>query len=119
MLVELEISRPGATPVPASDATTLPLEELLDIVTVPLTLPADDGVKTTLNVALWPAETATGRLGDVSENCGVLNVAPVTVTEAFPLFVAVTVNVLLFPTTTLPKLKLEPVNPKSPVGVGC
>lgn len=119
ILVGLGTSWPGATPVPDSDTVSVPSETLLDIEIVPVTLLAAEGVKTTLKVALWPAETVSGRLGALRENSEALALAPVIVTEAVPLFVAVTVSVSLLPTTTLPKLNVELLNPRSEVDAGC
>lgn len=48
-----------------------------------------------------------GRSGPLQENWGALEVALVTVSEAFPLLVAVTVRVLLLPITTLLKSSAE------------
>jgi hypothetical protein len=113
------VSEPGAMPVPDKDMERAPLEALLVIEIVPLTLPVEEGVKTIFRLALWPAETVSGKVCPLKENCGTLNVPPVIVTAAVPLFVAVTGSVLLLPTTTLPKFSEEWLNPRSPLGAGC
>jgi hypothetical protein len=105
--------------VPDSDTTTALFEALLNIETVPVTFPAAEGVNVTLNVTLWPTPTVTGSPGALRKNGGALGLAPVIVTEAFPLLVAVTVRVLLPPTTMLPKLSEELLNPRSPIGAAC
>ena len=115
----LATSWPGATPVPESDTGTIALVALLAIEIVPVASPAAEGVKAALNVTALPAATVTGRLGALRENADALDVAPLIVTEAVPLFVAVTVRVLLLPTTTLPKLSDELLKPSSPVGCPC
>jgi hypothetical protein len=95
------------------------LVALLDIVIVPVKFPAAEGVKARLKVTVLPAATVTGRLGALRENSGALGLALLIVIEAVPLFVAVTVRVLLLPTTTLPKLSDELLSPRSPVGCPC
>ena len=79
---------------------------LLTRVIVPMTLPAELGPKTALNVAALPAAMVTGAVIPV-----VLKPTPVTVTEeivtvALPLFVRLTVCELLVPVVTLPKAAL-------------
>jgi hypothetical protein len=119
MLLGFGTSWPGAMPVPDSDAVSVTLESLLDIAIVPVTVPVEVGVKTTSKVALWPAATVSGREGELRENSEALVLAPVIVTEVVLLFVAVAVSVLVLPTTTLPKLSVEELNPKSPFAAGC
>jgi hypothetical protein len=80
----------------------------------PETLPEEVGAKTTLNVALLPAEIVCG------EKPGMVNPAPVTppceiVRLALPAFFSVTVCELPLPTVTLPKLTLDGVT----VSCGC
>ena len=56
---------------------------------------------------LCPAAIVSGRLGAVTAKYFVETAAPLRVIEAVPEFVAVTVIVLLLPTTTLPKLRID------------
>jgi len=60
MLVGLDPSAPGATPVPDSGMLSVGLLAFEMIVTLPVTLPADAGVNVTLKLALWPAVSVTG-----------------------------------------------------------
>jgi hypothetical protein len=92
----------------------------LEIERFPVTFPEALGVKVMLKVTFWPTATVRGRAGWVRENCFALETALVTATEAVPLLVAVTVNVLLAPTVTLPKLSVEPLRLRLPLVVaGC
>lgn len=67
-----------------------------------------------LTVVLWPAVRVTGRLGAVSTKYLVEMAAPLTVTEADPVFVAMTLNALLLPAVTLPKSRLAAVSDRVP-----
>jgi hypothetical protein len=97
----------GATPVPLNAIVSDEVGALLASVTDPETPPGVDGVKTTLNVAVFPAETVNGAL-----NPEVLKPVPATlaceiVRLALPPFETVMVCELLLPTTTLPKAALD------------
>jgi hypothetical protein len=59
-----------------------------------------------LIVALCPAATVIGRLGAIREKYWVEIAALLTLTDAGPEFVAVTVRVLLLPAVTLPKSRV-------------
>jgi hypothetical protein len=59
-LVGLDPIAPGATPVPDKGMFRVELGAFEVIVTLPLTLPADDGVNVTVKVALWPAVNVIG-----------------------------------------------------------
>ena len=100
-------SRLVATPVPPKGIVSGELGALLTSATDPDTPPEVDGVKTALNVAVFPAATVNGAL-----NPEVLKPVPVTaaceiVRLALPPFETVMVCELLFPTTTLPKAVLD------------
>jgi hypothetical protein len=97
----------AATPVPLKAIVSGELAALLTSVTDPDALPEDDGLKTALNVALFPAAIANGAFSP-----DVLKLAPVAaaceiVRLALPLFETVMVCELLLPTTTLPKAALD------------
>src|ERR1035438_6621918 len=77
--------------------------ESLVMESVALNAPAALGVNLIPITVLCPAATVTGRLGATREKYFVEIAAPLTVTDAGPEFVAVTVRVLLLPTATLPK----------------
>lgn len=87
------------------------------IVAVALKAPVAVGANVTLRLALWPAASVVGRVGDVSEKYLVEMVALLMVTDAFPGFVALTVRVLLLPGVTLPKLRLAFPRERLPTGL--
>jgi hypothetical protein len=97
----------AATPLPPNAIVSGEVGALLASVTDPETPPDVDGVKTALNVAVFPAATVSGAL-----NPEVLKPVPVTATceivrLALPAFETVMVCELLLPTTTLPKAALD------------
>jgi hypothetical protein len=100
-------SVPGVTPVPESVMASAPLEASLVMERLPLALPPEAGLKTTLKDAVLPAAIAKGRFRPLKLNPVPLRVAWVTVTSEPPVFDSVSEIVWLFPTTTLPKLRLE------------
>ena len=59
-LLGLDPTAPGATPIPANGMVRAGLEAFEVIVTLPLTLPEDEGVNVTFKVAFWPAASVTG-----------------------------------------------------------
>lgn len=107
----LSMSCPGAVPVPESvrfvtvlDATVF--DAALVTASVALKATAALGVNWMLIVMLCPAATVIGRLGEIREKYLVEIEALLTVSDAGPEFVAVTVRVLLLPAATLPKSRL-------------
>ncbi len=97
----------AATPVPPNAIASGELGALLTSVTDPETPPEVDGVKTVLNVAVFPAATVSGAL-----NPELLKPVPVTaaceiIRLALPPFETVTVCELLLPTTTFPNAALD------------
>jgi len=58
--VGLELSAPGASPVPESGTVNVGFDAFEVIVTLPLTAPADVGANETLKVALCPDVSVTG-----------------------------------------------------------
>ena len=103
-------------PVPESARLVTASEALLVIVAVALKAPAALGVNWTLRLELWPAARVVGRLGAVSEKYLLEIVALLIVTDALPVFEAVTVRVLLLPGATLPKLRLAFPSERLPTG---
>src|SRR5579871_1441388 len=93
----------AAVPVPAGDAFVTASEALLETDRVALNAPAAFGENVTLTGVLCPAAIVAGRLGAFKEKYFVEIAALLTTTELLPLFVAVTVMVLLVPACTLPK----------------
>jgi hypothetical protein len=67
-LLGLDPSAPGATPVPDKGMVKVEFEAFEVIVKLPLTFPADSGLKVTLNVALCPAVSITGAVIPVTVN---------------------------------------------------
>ena len=59
-LVGFDPSAPAATPVPNRGTFSVGFEALEVTVTLPLAVPAEDGLKETENVALCPAVSVTG-----------------------------------------------------------
>lgn len=102
-----------AAPVPDTDSVAGEFVALLAMLTLPLTAPALFGENSTVTVADWFGV-------NTSPEVRPLALMPVTdeptlamVTLAFPLLVTTTFSVLLLPTLTLPKLKLEVLSPSN------
>src|SRR5271169_2344319 len=107
----LSKSCPGAVPVAESVRFVTVLDPTVFdaafvMASVALKAPAALGVNLMLTVMLCPAETVIGRLGATREKYLVEIAALLTVTDAGPELVAVTVRVLLLPAATLPKSRL-------------
>ena len=119
MLLGLGTSCPDATPVPDSDIGRAASEALLHNEIVPLTVLALVGEKTIVNFVLWPAEMVNGSVGALTENCEVLARALLIVSDAVPVFVAVTVSEVVLPTTTLPKPRVALRKVRSPIEAVC
>ncbi len=99
----------AGTPVPANAIVRGEVGALLTSVTDPETPPEADGVKTVLNVAVFPAATVSGALiPDVPKPVPEAATCEI-VRLALPLFETVMVCELLLPTTTLPKAALDGV----------
>ncbi len=79
-----------------------------------LKAPAALGVKSRLIGELCPAKIAIGRLGPLNEKYLLEIDTLLTVTEAVPVFDAVTVSFLVVPAVTLPKFRLAPLRDKMP-----
>jgi len=97
----------AATPVPETAMLVGEFVALLDIFTVPVTAPAAAGSNATVKVAV--CEGSRTRPEDtplVMKPAPPLVDMPEIVTLEFPLLVSVTVNELVVPLFTLPKLKL-------------
>lgn len=99
-----------AVPTPVSEMLVLALDALLMTESVALKVPTVLGENEMLIVALCPGATVAGRAGAIREKNCVEMAALLTVIEVLPVFVAVKVNVLLVPVSTLPKSR--PVVPK-------
>lgn len=106
-LGELALSAPGATPVPETEIVVVDVEAFDVIVTLPLTVPAEDGLKLTLKLTLPPALTVAGKLMLLILKSLVLAEMSEIVTLVSPVLVIVSDKVCELPSVTLPKLKLE------------
>jgi hypothetical protein len=73
----------------------------------PLAAPAIWGANLIIRSALWRDARLKGRAGPTKLKPLPLMVAPVTVSVVLPLLLTVTAKVLLLPTCTLPKLRVE------------
>ena len=105
---------PAATPVPE---TEIPKGEFVaseTIDSVPLAAPALVGAKLVLKVMLWFGATATGNVNPLIEKPVPLIVACEMLTVEPPVLVRVSDLLLLVPTWTLPKLKLEALGVRVP-----
>jgi hypothetical protein len=112
-LVAVTVSDPGVTPVPESGTAKVGFDALLVMDRFPLADPPVVGVNVTLKVALWPAAKVAGKLSPLTLY-GAAVVAALTVTLEPPELVRVSDNVWLFPTCTLPKLRLAAVAVSDP-----
>lgn len=79
---------------------------MLTIETLPLSVPAADGLNCTLNETLCPTASVTGTLAPVTANPVPLAAICETATEELPELVSVTSCVEVLPALTLPKLRL-------------
>ena len=84
---------------------------LLDTDTLPLALPAAFGSNVTFSVAVWLGASVVPAVTPVALNPVPDGATLEIVTLEFPLFINVTLKVLLLPIGTLPKLKLPGLVP--------
>jgi hypothetical protein len=107
-LAGLRVSCPRAVPVPVPESVRFVtvFDALLVMESAALKAPTALGVNWMLIVVLCPAATVIGRLGATREKYLVEIAALLTVTDAGPEFVAVTVRFLLLPAATLPKSRV-------------
>src|SRR5215813_716730 len=106
MLAGLAERAPAVTPVPVAAILRVGLAPFDVIATLPFTAPAAAGENFTVNDVLCPALRVKGRFSPVIVIPAPVADAAEIVTLVPPELVRVSVNDLLFPTTTLPKLKL-------------
>jgi hypothetical protein len=99
-----------ATPVPDKLTVAGDPVALLAMVTIPVTLPAEDGLNCTPIVNFWDGESVTGVPAPLRVNPAPAMLIPEIVTLAFPVSVIVTFCVAAFPVVRLPKLKLDALN---------
>ena len=102
-----------ATPVPDTASVAGEFVALLAMVTLPLTAPALFGANSTVTVADWFGVNTSPELKPLALKPVPDEPTLEMVTLAFPLLVTVALNVLLLPTFTLPKAKLEVLRPSS------
>jgi len=113
-LVGFDPKVPGAMPVPARGIVSVGLDPFEVSVTLPVTLPAAAGVNVTVKLELCPALSVTGVVIPLRVNPEPLIVAEEIVTLAPPVLVIVSDRDCLFPTVTLPKLRLVGFAPSAP-----
>jgi hypothetical protein len=94
-------------PAPEREIDAGEFVALLATVTLPDKLPVATGENVASNVADCPGARTRPVETPLSEKCAPETLTFDTVTLEFPAFVSVTLNPLLLPTTTFPKLKLE------------
>lgn len=87
------------------------LVALLVTLIPPDTLPATAGAKTTFSVTDWFGVKVVPALSPLALNLAPVGVTLAIVTFEFPSLVKVTLNVLLLPSFTFPKLKLVGLAP--------
>lgn len=113
-LLGLGLRRPGETPEPASGMVRVGFDALEAMVMLPLAVVAEVGVNVTLKVAACPAASVRGVEIPLMPNPFPLTEACEIVTLDPPVFVTVSDRELLFPTVTLPKLRLLGFGPRPP-----
>ena len=96
------------TPVPERETVAGELVALLTTERLPVTVPVVVGAKATLTVVVWPAARVRGSESPLRVNPVPVKLACETVTLAVPVLDRVTVwGLLVLPTVTFPKLKLD------------
>jgi hypothetical protein len=95
------------TPVPANEMLRGSELELLRSNILPVTLPLTTGAKLTLNVVCWLGVRVTGNTSSSMLKPAPRTAACVILTLRVPVLVTVSARVLVVPTATLPKLRLE------------
>lgn len=101
------VNWPAAVPVPANEIASVEFEALDTTEMLPLALPAEMGANTAPKVKLCPGIRVRGRVSPLMLNPEPLALACVIVTLDPPELVKVSVRLVLLPTCTLPKLRLE------------
>jgi hypothetical protein len=106
-LVGLAVSAgAAAVPVPLNATAVGELGALLVILTLPVRLPAVVGSNRTLNVVVPPAGTVAGVASPLTLKAAPLSPICEIVSDAVPVFVTVKLWDFVWPSATLPKLKL-------------
>jgi hypothetical protein len=105
-LVGFGVSAPCATPVPESGMLKLEFEPVEVMLTLPLAAPVAVGLKSTVNVVLWPAVNVKGKVSPLKLNPVPLAAAAEIVRLVPPVLVRVSVSDFEVPTWMLPKARL-------------
>jgi hypothetical protein len=102
---ESELSTGAPVPLRLTEAEA-PVEELLAIMSCPVTTPAAEGSNCTVSVAAWFGFKVSGNVAPEIEKPAPLSVAELTVTAAVPVELRVTDRVAAVFTATVPKVML-------------
>jgi hypothetical protein len=111
---EGEMLRPVCVPVPLSETIMGELEASLITVRLPVAAPAAVGANWIWIVLLWPTAIVPEGFPPITLNPAPVIVACEMVTVAVPVLVTVKLCVVVFPTATLPKLRLAPLAESTP-----
>ena len=114
ILESLVLSTPAAAVFAVRGMLSVELEALLPIDRLPLAAPPDCGVKVTLNVVLWPAARAIGKVRPLKAKPVPVKFACVIVRLEPPALVRVSEMVCGEPACTLPKFRLDGVEVSVP-----
>ena len=117
MLGGVSATAPGLTAVPVIATATFEFAAVDVIARLPVTGPAEAGVKVTWKVELWPAAMASGKVRPLILTPAPVAIACEMVALVPPEFVKVTVWLCVFPSVTLPKATLVGKMASCPVEV--
>ena len=113
MLLGFAPKPPGETPVPDKGMVRVVFEALDVIVTLPVALPAEDGLKTTLKFALCPDAKVRGAVIPLRVNPLLTAIWEIVTLEP-PVLVTVSDSEEFLPTITLPKSRLVGLDDRVP-----
>jgi hypothetical protein len=98
----------GEAPVPLRlTVLVLPLEELLEMLSVPLVALSTVGWKLTWTVIDWPGDKLAGKVGELRENPVPVMESELILAGTVPVDFTVKGRVAVVPSATVPKLRLD------------